>query len=267
MDLSLWEIILVAFALAMDALAVSVGLGLDAKGSLAGCAARAAMAFGLFQSGMTLAGWLVARTIEGAVTGWLQEASHWVAVGVLVVVSLHMLIEALRKRRATAGDGPEQTTFSAKDAKVLVVDDEKVKRLPYSSWRFWRLGGRIRLFFPPQARGPGCHVVRTTSSTRPGRVTGEAPASDASRGWTLIALAVATSLDALGAGFGLAMLGATIWTAAAVIGLVAASVSAAGVMLAGTIAGSVGGAVSWTAEIAGALVLLAIAAKIALGAG
>jgi hypothetical protein len=74
----------------------------------------------------------------------------------------------------------------------------------------------------------------------------------------------------VGAGMGLGVLGAKIWTAAAVIGLVAAGLSAAGVTLAGRIAragGKVSGGVSGTAEIAGALVLLGIAAKIALGAG
>jgi putative Mn2+ efflux pump MntP len=222
-DLSFWEVLLVALALAMDALAVSVALGLSGRGSVAGCAARAAAAFGLFQAGMALSGWLGGR----AVSGQVEEAGRWIAAAILVVVALRMLVEALRKRKIAAPSG----------------------------------AGRSG------AAGPG--VVDSN-----GALAADGSAlRDASRGWALIALAVATSLDALGAGVGLAMVGARISIAAPVIGLVAACLSAAGVTLAGRLArgpgrearrSAQGGAVSGWAEFVGALVLLGIAARIAL---
>ena len=107
-------------------------------------------------------------------------------------------------------------------------------------------------------------AIRRKPSSREGE---RKPPRDVGMGWTLLALAVATSLDALGAGLGLAMLGAEIWLAAAVIGLVAAALSAAGVMLAGRLARGASGTLSRTAEVVGALVLLGIAAKIAIGGG
>lgn len=82
--------------------------------------------------------------------------------------------------------------------------------------------------------------------------------SDPSRGWTLIVLAVATSIDALAVGFSLALLGVGIWLSALVIGLVCAAFSAAGVRL-GRRLGSV---VGRRMEILGGLVLIAIGLRI-----
>jgi putative Mn2+ efflux pump MntP len=200
--LGFWETFLVALALAMDALAVSVGLGICAKGALGGCALRAAAAFGLFQAGMTLGGWGAGLVV----TGWVEAVDHWVAAGILVAIGARMLVEALRRKTAPSGS-------SACD--------------------------------------------EAGAGDRPGD-------RDASRGWLLIALAVATSLDALGAGMGLAMVGTGVWIAAAVIGVVAAVLSAAGVALAGLLARSAGAAVARAAEVLGAVVLLGIAVRIAL---
>ncbi|MBU0743167.1 manganese efflux pump MntP family protein [bacterium] len=51
---------------------------------------------------------------------------------------------------------------------------------------------------------------------------------DPSRGWSLVLLSVATSIDALAVGFSLALLGVRIWQPSVVIGLVAAAFSAVG---------------------------------------
>ena len=63
---------------------------------------------------------------------------------------------------------------------------------------------------------------------------GEAQAphtSDPTRGWQLLLLSVATSVDALAVGLSLAMLGTAIARPAVVIGLVAAALTAAGMLL------------------------------------
>ena len=54
---------------------------------------------------------------------------------------------------------------------------------------------------------------------------------DPSRGLTLVALSVATSIDALAVGFSLAMLRVTIWYPGIVIGLITAGLSLAGLSL------------------------------------
>ncbi len=59
---------------------------------------------------------------------------------------------------------------------------------------------------------------------------------DPSRGWSLVMLSVATSIDALAVGLGLSMLGADIWRTAAVIAAVTAALVGIGFWLASKMA-------------------------------
>jgi putative Mn2+ efflux pump MntP len=94
-----------------------------------------------------------------------------------------------------------------------------------------------------------------------GQVDGERAApGDPTSGWSLVGLSVATSIDALAVGLTLAMLGATIFVPAVVIGLVAAAFTAAGMRLGRRIGAAWGKRV----EIFGGLVLIAIGVKIVL---
>jgi putative Mn2+ efflux pump MntP len=79
---------------------------------------------------------------------------------------------------------------------------------------------------------------------------------DPTRGWSLMALSVATSLDALVVGFSLGLKGTSsiIWPSL-VIGVVAAAMSLAGVM----VGKSLGDRFGKPAEIAGAVVLMLLA--------
>jgi putative Mn2+ efflux pump MntP len=56
-------------------------------------------------------------------------------------------------------------------------------------------------------------------------------AADPTRGFTLVMLSVATSLDALAVGLSLAMLGVSIWVPALVIGVVASALTVLGLLL------------------------------------
>ena len=58
-----------------------------------------------------------------------------------------------------------------------------------------------------------------------------APKTNPSRGWTLVMLAIATSMDALAVGFSLGLVGVTIWYPAVVIGIVTGLVSWLGILL------------------------------------
>ncbi len=81
---------------------------------------------------------------------------------------------------------------------------------------------------------------------------------DPSRGWTLVVLSVATSIDALAVGFSLALLGGNIWFPALVIGLVAGVLTIAGMFLGRKVG------VLWgrRVEVAGGVVLCIIGTKI-----
>lgn len=90
------------------------------------------------------------------------------------------------------------------------------------------------------------------------RQDNEGRRDDPSRGWTLVLLSVATSIDALAVGFSLALLKVSIWLPALVIGIVCAALSAAGVRL-GRVLGSI---VGKRMEVVGGLVLIAIGMRI-----
>ena len=84
---------------------------------------------------------------------------------------------------------------------------------------------------------------------------------DPTRGWSLMVLSLATSLDALVVGFALALKGATnIWWPSVAIGLTAGGMSLAGV----AIGRRVGERLGKYAELAGALVLIGLAVSFLL---
>jgi putative Mn2+ efflux pump MntP len=85
-------------------------------------------------------------------------------------------------------------------------------------------------------------------------------ATDPTRGRMLVTLSVATSIDSLAVGLSFAVLGISVWLPAAIIGIVAAVLTAVGLRL-GCILGAAS-RLGARAEIAGGLVLLAIGVKI-----
>lgn len=91
----------------------------------------------------------------------------------------------------------------------------------------------------------------------------KAPASDPSWGWSLLALSVATSIDAFGAGVAIQVKGASLLMACPVIGVVAAGLTYLGARLGGVAKKYFG---SW-AEVAGGAVLMALGAKLLFDLG
>ena len=81
---------------------------------------------------------------------------------------------------------------------------------------------------------------------------------DPSRGWSLVTLSVATSIDAFAVGLSLAMLQVEIWYPCMVIGLITAALSVIGIFL-GRILGSMAG--RWM-EVAGGCLLILIGIRI-----
>ena len=86
------------------------------------------------------------------------------------------------------------------------------------------------------------------------------PQRDPTRGMTLVLLSLATSMDALAVGLSLALLNVSIWWPSAVIGLVCAAFTAAGLHLGRMAAATT--RLGRFAEIAGGLVLLAIGVRL-----
>jgi len=179
--MSLWEILIIAVGLSMDAVAVSLAASARNRALGARAMVRLSFHFGLFQFLMPVIGWF----LGARVAPYIASIDHWVAFALLSLVGGRMI-----------------------HAAVVGVD--------------------------------------------------EAPASDPSRGTTLVLLSVATSIDALAIGLTLAMLGNGIWYASVVIGIVTACLSFLATLL-GTRAGR---AVGTRMEIVGGLALIAIGLKI-----
>ena len=171
----------IAVGLAMDAFAVSLGIGTTGQARDRRSKFRLIFHFGFFQGGMTLLGWLLGTTIAGFIGG----IDHWVALALLAYVGANMI---------RSGLNPD----------------------------------------------------------------GECYQSNPSKGKTLMMLCVATSLDAMAVGLGMAMLRTPVVFPSVVIGVVTAGLSTFG-LFAGTQLGIKFGK---RMEILGGLILIGIGLRI-----
>ncbi|MHC9512010.1 manganese efflux pump MntP [Kangiella sp. M94] len=86
----MFEVIVLALALSMDAFAVSIGLGSKPVTSHKNLAIWAAIYFGLFQGLMPLVGYLGGKGL----LGWIEIYAPWVAFLLLLFIGGKMIFEA-----------------------------------------------------------------------------------------------------------------------------------------------------------------------------
>ena len=86
-------IILISIGLAMDALAVSLGIGTAGQIPTLRGKLRLAAHFGIFQSGMTALGWLAGATI----IQYVSSIDHWLALGLLGYVGINLIRSGFSK--------------------------------------------------------------------------------------------------------------------------------------------------------------------------
>jgi len=177
------EIILIALSMAMDAFAVCLGAGTQARSSGARPTFRLAFHFGLFQFLMPVLGWLAGATIER----YIAVYDHWIAFGLLAFVGGRMV---------WSGIHPEEGSQK----------------------------------------------------------------NDPSRGWTLVLLSIAVSIDALAVGLSLGIIGVTIWVPAVVIGIVTSLLSWLGLRLGNKLGDTFGKRM----EIIGGIILILLGLRIFL---
>lgn len=181
------SLILLAFGLAADALAVALGQGaVVARERAVRSALIVGGAFGLAQAVAPLIGWALGVLFADAIASF----DHWVAFVLLAVVGGKMILEGFRK------DPPGE-------------------------------------------------------ESDPGK---ETPA----RGWVLVTLAIAVSIDAAAAGITLPTLDAPVVVSIITIGLVTFAMSFLGVLIGRAGAKAIGP----QAEIVGGLILIVIGAKV-----
>lgn len=87
----MFEVIILAVALSMDAFAVSIGLG--SKGNIKGLGLKAGLFFGAFQALMPFIGYLGGK----GVLGWVEAYSHWIAFGLLALIGGKMIYEGFQE--------------------------------------------------------------------------------------------------------------------------------------------------------------------------
>jgi len=178
--MDLLSILLIALALAVDAFAVALASGVSLCQVSGRQTFRLSFHFGLFQAMMNIVGWAAGLTVRAL----LESVAHWLAFGLLVLVAVKMIKDAIVGRQ------------------------EEAKKI------------------------------------------------DPTRGYTLVMLSVATSIDSLAVGLSFAVLNVSVWMPAAVIGIVATILTIIGLRL-GCLLGSAS-KIGARAEIVGGLVLLGI---------
>lgn len=187
------EVVLLAIALAMDAFAVSIGLGAKSQKQSSAYVLRlavyAALYFGIAQGIMPLIGYLLGAVL----LGWLATAAPWLGGGILILLGAKMLYEAF-------------------NGEVEAVLEDSFDR---------NMQEKIN------------HRMMFT-------------------------LAIATSIDAMAAGFTLNLLALNAWLACSIIAIVTAGFGFFGIYL----GKSSGTWLEDKAEILGGLVLIAIGIKV-----
>lgn len=203
------EVILLAIALAMDAFAVSIGLGAktaakpqnNSQQKVRHLAIYSALYFGVAQGVMPLFGYLLGVVL----LGWLATAAPWIGGSILIILGGKMLYEVFLIYDKGRADDNENTMLADAQTSAQVFDSYK------------------------------------TINHK-----------------TMFTLAIATSIDAMAAGFTLNLLSMNAWLACLLVALITAAFSWLGVYL-GNRSGT------WLedkAEALGGIVLITIGLKV-----
>ena len=91
--MNIFELLLLAVGLAMDAFAVSVCKGLSVERLKPRHPITAGLYFGGFQALMPLIGWLLGSQFESLI----KSVDHWIAFGLLAVIGANMIRESFGK--------------------------------------------------------------------------------------------------------------------------------------------------------------------------
>jgi len=88
----------------MDAMAVSLGIGTTGQAKDRRSKFRLAFHFGVFQTGMTLLGWLAGSTIAT----FIDSIDHWVAMALLGYVGVNMIRSGFNPQAETYASNPSK---------------------------------------------------------------------------------------------------------------------------------------------------------------
>jgi putative Mn2+ efflux pump MntP len=103
--------VLIAFGLSADCFAVSLSIGASGKEFSWKSMLKVACAFGLFQMGMPLLGWLIGQTVVELISSF----DHWLAFALLAFIGARMLWEFIK------GETVSETVDISKWANLLTL--------------------------------------------------------------------------------------------------------------------------------------------------
>lgn len=86
------EVLLLAFALSMDAFAISLCLGAKSSLNIKKTAFVSALYFGIFQAIMPLIGFFIGKQI----VNWFKDYDHWVAFAILFFIGFKMIKDSFK---------------------------------------------------------------------------------------------------------------------------------------------------------------------------
>jgi len=223
--MDMMELLLVAVGLSMDAFAVAVCRGLAAGGLRFSHAAVTGLFFGGFQALMPLVGYLLGAQFRD----YIMPVDHWIVFALLSLIGLNMIRESRSECCDVACDAGNGSLSGPKPESTSDQKHENSLNPRHGSPSGLKSGSRSR---PKQG---------TSFDLR-----------------TLLAMSVATSIDALAVGISFAFLNVSILRAVSVIGITTFMLSALGVKI-----GSIFGArFKSRAEAAGGIILIAMGVKI-----
>lgn len=111
--MSVWELIVIAIGLSMDAFSVSVCKGLSVSKVEAKHVLTCGLFFGIFQAIMPTIGYFVGS----AFSEYVEKLDHWIAFGLLLIIGLNMIKEATQQDEQEKCDAD----FSFKTMLLLAI--------------------------------------------------------------------------------------------------------------------------------------------------
>ena len=100
------ELILLSLSLAMDCFAISCVVGMLQPELARKYVLRFSLAFGVFQGGMPLLGWLFVHLLVERFTV-LEKFTPWVALGLLLYIGIGMIIDAVKNKDGEEDEGAQ----------------------------------------------------------------------------------------------------------------------------------------------------------------
>ncbi len=110
--MQIWELILIALSLSMDAFAVAMCRGVEMRQFNVKHALVIAAFFGGFQAVMPLIGWAIGKQF----VDYISAVDHWIAFALLLLIGGKMIFDSFKKEKAE-----EEHTVEKLNIKQLLV--------------------------------------------------------------------------------------------------------------------------------------------------